>query len=201
MSTEPAADRSAWRIGLGCLVVWALILAGCRQDMHDQPRFKPLRPSTFFEDGRSARPLPPGTVARGQLRADEHFYTGKTGGVLVTTFPFPVTREVLERGRERYDIFCAPCHDRVGNGEGMVVRRGLRRPPSFQTERLATSPVGHFFDVITNGFGAMADYAAQIPPRDRWAIVGYIRALQLSQRASLADVPEEERRRLQGMGQ
>jgi hypothetical protein len=181
-------------------VLALVILAGCRQDMHDQPRFKPLRPSPFFEDGRSARPLVPGTVARGQLRTDEHFYAGKSAGKAVDAFPFPVTRDVLERGRERYNIYCAPCHDRVGNGEGMVVRRGFRRPPSFHIDRLAQAPAGHFFDVITQGFGAMADYAAQVPPRDRWAIVAYIRALQLSQRASLADVPPGERPNLQGPG-
>lgn len=174
-------------------------MAGCRQDMHDQPRYKPLAESSFFEDSRSARPLVPGTIARGNLRADEHLYTGKSGGALVKTFPFPVTREVLERGRQRYDIYCAPCHDRVGNGQGMVVRRGFRPPPSFHIDRLRDAPVGHFFDVITNGFGAMADYAAQVSPRDRWAITAYIRALQLSQRATLADVPGEKRQQLQAM--
>ena len=173
-----------------------LLAAGCRQQMSEQPRYEPLEASTFFADGRSARPLVPGTVARGQLRADEHFYTGQSQGVLVNTFPFPVTREVLERGQERYHIYCSPCHDRIGNGQGMVVRRGFRRPPSLHTDRLREAPVGHFFDVITRGFGAMADHAAQISARDRWTMVAYIRALQLSQQATLADIPAEERQKL-----
>lgn len=175
-------------------------MAGCRQDMHDQPRYKPLAASTFFGDSRAARPLVEGTVARGQLRTDEHFYTGKSGGVLVTTFPFPITRQVLERGRERFNIFCSPCHGRLGDGQGMVVLRGFRNPPSFHLDRMREKPVGHFFDVMTNGFGAMASYAARVPPQDRWAIVAYIRALQFSQRATLDDVPAEERAKLQGAG-
>ncbi len=164
--------------------------------MYEQPRHNPLSASTFYEDHRSARPLVPGTVARGQLRNDEAFYTGKVNGVLVNAFPFPITRPVLERGRERYNIYCAPCHDRTGNAQGTVVRRGLRPPPSYHIDRMREVPVGHFFDVMTNGFGAMADYADRIPPQDRWAIVAYIRALQLSQRATVADVPPEERARL-----
>ncbi|MGH7404659.1 MAG: c-type cytochrome [Candidatus Methylomirabilales bacterium] len=191
------ADRLMATTVAWCVAVLALFQAGCRQDMHDQPRYEPLESSTFFEDGRSARPPVPGTVAQGQLRADEHLYTGKSGGALVDTLPFPATREVLERGRERYDIYCAVCHDRVGNGEGMVVRRGFRRPSSFHIDRLRGAPVGYFFNVITNGFGVMPDYAAQISVPDRWAIVAYIRALQLSQRATLDDVPAEARRRLQ----
>jgi cytochrome c553 len=134
--------------------------------------------------------------ARGQLRADEAFYTGKSGGKPLDAFPFPVTREVLLRGQERFNIFCAPCHDRVGTGQGMVVRRGFRAPPSYPMDRLRQAPVGHFFDVMTHGFGVMSDYAAQVSPQDRWAIVAYIRALQLSQHASLDDVPEAERGRL-----
>ena len=169
-------------------VVW---LGACRQDMFDQPRTRPLRRSEFFGDGRSARPPVAGSVARGQLHDDPHLYTGRVNGALVTTFPFPVSREVLERGHERYNIFCAPCHDRVGNGNGMVVRRGFRAPPSFHIDRLRAAPAGHYFDVITNGFGAMPDYAAQIPAHDRWAIIAYIRALQLSQRAAPADVPTD----------
>lgn len=176
-------------------------LAGCQQQMADQPRYKPLAKSSFFGDERSARPLVQGTVPRGQLRADEHLYTGKSGGVLVDTFPFPITREVLKRGQERFNIFCSPCHDRVGTGRGMVVRRGFRPPPSFHIERLRKVPVGHFFDVETNGFGAMPDYAGQIPARDRWAIAAYIRALQLSQRANVVDVPPEKRQKLLGTGQ
>jgi hypothetical protein len=175
----------------GVALVAVVCLAACRQDMFDQPRTRPLRRSEFFTDGRSARPPVPGTVARGELRDDPHLYTGRVNGVLVTTFPFPVDRAVLERGRERYNIFCAPCHDRVGNGNGMVVRRGFRAPPSFHIERLRAAPVGHYFDVVTNGFGAMPDYAAQIPAHDRWAVIAYIRALQLSQRAAPGDVPPD----------
>lgn len=172
-------------------LVAAVCLAGCRQDMFNQPRYRPLRRSEFFTDGRSARPPVPGSIARGELQDDPHLYTGRVNGVLVTTFPFPVTRDVLERGHERYNIFCTPCHDRVGNGNGMVVRRGYRPPPSLHIDRLRQAPVGHYFDVISNGLGAMPDYAAQIPAHDRWAIIAYIRALQLSQRASPGDVPPD----------
>ena len=166
--------------------------------MHDQPRYEPLEASSFFQDGRSARPLVAGTVARGELHEDEQFYTGKAGGTLVSTFPFPVTREVLERGQERYNIFCSPCHARVGNGQGIIVQRGFRQPSSFHIDRLREAPVGYFFEVITNGFGSMYDYADRIPPPDRWAIIAYIRALQLSQHATLEDVPLEKRQQLMG---
>lgn len=166
--------------------------------MADQPSYRPLAKSSFFGDDRSARPLPEGTVARGQLRADERFYTGKSGGEPITALPVPLTRELLERGQERFNIFCAPCHDRTGGGGGMVVLRGYRRPPSYHIDRLRAAPIGHFFDVITRGFGSMPDYATQVRPADRWAIAAYIRALQLSQRATLADVPPEARGQLQG---
>jgi mono/diheme cytochrome c family protein len=182
----------------GALLAAASLGIGCRQDMHDQPRLDPLQGSDFFADGRGARPLVAGTVARGQLREDEHLYTGKVDGRNATTLPVPVTRALLERGRERYDIFCSPCHDRVGTGNGMVVRRGLRRAASLHDERLRGETPGYFFDVITNGFGAMSSYAAQVPAEDRWAIVAYVRALQLSQRAALDDLPEGERTRLAG---
>ena len=162
---------------------------GCRQDMHDQPKYIPLRESAFFGDARSARPVVEGTVARGHLNDDELAYTGKTNGQDATMFPAPVTAETMARGRERFNIYCAPCHGRTGQGDGMVVRRGYRRPPSIHQDRLRNAPVGHFFDVMTNGFGAMPDYAAQIKAEDRWAIVAYIRALQLSQNATKADVP------------
>jgi mono/diheme cytochrome c family protein len=177
-----------------------LLIAGCQQQMADQPRYQPLQRSTFFGDERSARPLIPDTVARGHLDADATFYTGKAGGNLVDTLPLPLTQELLERGQERFDIFCSPCHDRTGRGNGMVVRRGFRPPPSYHIDRLRQAPIGHFFDVISHGFGAMPDYAAQVPPQDRWAIAAYIRALQLSQNATLADVPPEERQRLLGGG-
>lgn len=169
-----------------------------RQAMYDQPKYEPMEASPFFRDGRSARAQVPGTVARGQLREDAHFYTGKmANGNPVAAFPFPVTRAVLERGRERYDIFCSPCHDRAGNGQGMVVQRGFRQPPSFHIDRLREAPAGHYYDVITAGYGAMYSYASRISPRDRWAIVAYIRALQLSQHATLEDVPEAVRKQLE----
>ncbi len=166
--------------------------------MQDQPKFIPLRPSEFFADGRSARPLPEGAVARGQLRADKVYFTGKNGDQFVDRVPFPVTREVLERGRQRFNIYCSPCHGRLGNGLGMIVRRGLKRPPSYHIDRLRQIPIGYFYDVITNGFGAMSDYSAQVPPSDRWAIATYIRVLQFSQMASINDVPPEFRSELNG---
>jgi len=178
------------------LVLLGVLGAGCRQDMHDQPREKPLAKSDFYADHRSARPLVAGTVARGQLRDDEALYTGKNGRVLATAFPFPITAEVLARGQQRFQIYCTPCHGRLGNGGGMVVQRGFKRPTSFHIDRLREAPPGYFFDVMTNGFGAMSDYSAQVPVKDRWAIVAYIRALQLSQHATLADVPESRRAEL-----
>jgi mono/diheme cytochrome c family protein len=178
------------------LLLGLAALAGCKQKMADQPRYEPLGRSTFFGDDRAARPLVEGTVARGQLRSDEPLYTGRERGKLVDTFPFPVTRAVLARGQQRFNIFCSPCHDRVGTGQGMVVRRGYRAPPSFHMDRLREAPAGYFFEAMTNGFGVMSDYAQQIQPEDRWAIVAYIRALQLSQHATLADVPEDQRQQL-----
>jgi len=180
--------------------VVALILLGaaaCRQDMHDQPKYIPLRPSSFFDDGRSARPIPEGTVARGHLNAGTAFYTGKgPDGKFSETFPFPVTRDVIERGRQRFNIYCSPCHDRTGNGLGMIVRRGYRRPPSYHIDRLRQVTNGYIYDVITNGFGAMPDYSAQVQPRDRWAIVAYVRALQLSQYAPFNDLSADQRSKL-----
>ena len=181
---------------LCCWLPLSFGLVACQQKMADQPRYKPLQKSDFFADERGARPLVEGTVARGHLEADEHFYAGKINGNPVDRFPFPITKEVLLRGQERYNIFCSPCHDQVGTGQGMIVRRGYRPPPSFHIDRLRTAPDGHFFDVMTHGFGAMPDYAQQIPPADRWAIVGYIRALQFSQNTRVGDLPEKERRAL-----
>jgi mono/diheme cytochrome c family protein len=167
------------------------LLAGCRQDMHDAPRYDPLEASTFFDDGRGSRTPVANTVARGMLREDEHLYEGKINGQLADTFPMPVTAEMMARGRERYNVFCSPCHGRTGQGNGMVVQRGFRAPPSFHDDRLRNAPVGYFFDVETRGFGAMPDYASQIPVADRWAIDAYIRALQLSQHATIDDVPAD----------
>src|SRR5262252_2762570 len=174
---------------LGLAILTALTTA-CRLDMHVQPRQNPLSRSDFYADQRSARPPVEGTVARGDLRADTYFYTGKIGNNPGDVMPFPVTKEVLERGQERYDIFCAPCHSRVGDGNGFVPARGFaRRPPSYHIPRLQKAPLGYFYDVMANGFGIMPDYASQISPEDRWKIVAYIRALQLSQNATANDVP------------
>ncbi len=156
--------------------------------MHDQPRMKTYAMSDFYADLRSARPPVDGTVARGQLHEDTYFYTGKIGANPGDYMPFPVTEDVVARGRERFNIYCAPCHSRVGDGNGMIVKRGYKQPPTYHQDRLRKAPLGYFFDVMTNGFGAMPDYAAQIPPRDRWCIVAYIRALQLSQNATQAEV-------------
>jgi len=167
-------------------------LAGCRQDMQDQPKFYPQRGTTFFADGRSVRPQVQDTVARGQLHEDSYFYTGMVNGQEGTVMPFPVTMEVLQRGQERYNIYCSACHSRVGNGAGMIVQRGYSKAANFHTPRVQAAPLGHFFSVITNGYGAMPDYSAQVTPADRWAIVAYIKALQLSQDADPSDVPAGE---------
>ena len=175
------------------IVVAAVALAGCRQDMHDNPRYEPLEATTFFADGRASRVFVANTVARGTLREDTHLYQGRVDGQLATTFPMPVTAQTMARGQERFNVFCAPCHGRTGTGNGIVVQRGFRAPPSYSEERLRNAPAGYFFDVMTNGFGAMQDYAAQIPVQDRWAITAYIRALQFSQNARLEDVPADRR--------
>lgn len=169
-----------------------LALAGCRQDMHNQPKFYPQRGTTFYADGRSARPQVENTVGRGQLHEDSYFYTGLVNGAEGTTMPFPVTMDVLARGQERYNVYCTPCHSRVGNGVGMIVQRGYAKAGNFHTARLNSAPLGHFFNVITNGYGAMPDYSSQLPPEDRWAVVAYIKALQLSQNATTGDVPAGE---------
>ena len=173
------------------------VLAGCRQDMHDNPRHEPLEASRVFADRSSARQPVAGTVARGLLNEDEFLHTGKAGGQPVAEFPFAITRKALDRGQDRYNVFCAPCHSRIGDGNGMVVQRGFQRlPPSFHIDRLRQAPPGYFFDVMTNGFGVMPDYRAQLTAEDRWAVVAYIKALQLSQNATMADVPEAERSRM-----
>jgi mono/diheme cytochrome c family protein len=188
-----SADRQGLRRNVLLIVAACGLLAGCRQDMHDTPRYEPLESSTFFRDGRGSRTLVANTVARGMLREDEHLYSGKVDGQLADMFPMPVTADVMARGRERFNVFCSPCHGRTGQGNGMVVQRGFRAPPSYHEDRLRNAPVGYFFDVMTHGFGAMPDYASQVPVADRWAIAAYIRALQFSQRATVDDVPAERR--------
>ena len=180
-----------------CGLAASVLVAGCRQDMHDQPKFKPYAKSDFYADQRSARPLVDGTIARGHLNEDTLLVTGKVDGKPAAVFPFAITKAVMDRGHERYDIFCSPCHSRTGMGDGMIVRRGYRKPPTFHLDRLRQAAPGYVFDVITSGFGAMPDYAAQIPVSDRWAIVAYLRALQRSQQATVSDVPAAERARLE----
>jgi mono/diheme cytochrome c family protein len=179
------------------------ILAGCaRSDMQDQPKYKAQRGSDFFADGRSGRPEVDGTIARGSLDEDTAYYQGKDAkGDDIDVFPIAVDKAFIQRGQQRFDAFCAPCHGRIGNGLGMIVRRGFKQPPSYHIDRLREAPVGHFFDVISNGYGAMLNYAQQLQVRDRWAIVAYIRALQYSQNASVNDLTAEARARVPGAGQ
>ena len=184
-------DRA--RLSLAIAVLAGLACAGCRQDMHDQAKAETFEASDFFADGRTARPVQPGTVARGQLQLDDHLHTGKVQGRHAETFPFPITAAVLRRGQERFNIYCSPCHGRLADGNGMIVQRGFRKPSSFHEDRLRQAPPGYFFDVITNGFGTMYDYSDRIAPPDRWAVAAYIRALQLSQNATLEDVPADQR--------
>jgi len=186
--------KPAARCALVALI--AVFAAGCRVDMHIQPKVKADDPSEFFADGRGNRPEVPDTVARGHARTDELLYTGRVNGVVVDQFPFPVTEKVLRRGQDRFNIYCTPCHDYTGSGHGMVVQRGFPPPPSYHTDRLRQAPAGHFFEVMTKGYGAMYSYASRITPEDRWAIVAYIRALQLSQHATMNDVPAGEQQQL-----
>jgi mono/diheme cytochrome c family protein len=174
------------------LVLLAAAVTACRQDMHDQPKYRPFRESDIFADKRSARPLVPGTVARGTLREDTVFYTGKVGNDFATEIPVKVTAELLARGQTQFQVFCSPCHGRTGRGDGLVVQRGFKKPSSYHVDRLRQMPIGYFYDVITNGFGAMADYSAQVSPMDRWAIAAYVRTLQYSQYAPAADVPADK---------
>ena len=183
-----ALGLERWALGAGLALAIAGA-AGCRQDMHNQPKYKPLRESRFFGNGSSARPAVEGTIARGTLQTDAAFFTGKNGALFVSELPFPITAEVVERGQQRYNIYCAPCHDGTGSGNGMVVQRGYPQPPSFHIDRLRNADAGYYFDVMTNGFGRMPDYRGQVSPRDRWNIVAYLRTLQLSQRATAGDVP------------
>jgi mono/diheme cytochrome c family protein len=179
------------------ILVLVMLLPACRQDMHDQPRYEPFERNPAFDDQRASRPLVPGTVARGGLQLDDALYRGIENGEVVAHNALKVDWDLLQRGRERYDIYCSPCHDRVGRGRGMIVRRGFPQPPSFHDERLRSAPDGHFFQVVTNGFGRMKSYAGQVKPHDRWAIIAYIRALQHSQSASLDEVPPRQRRLLE----
>jgi cytochrome c553 len=171
-------------------------IAGCRQQMADQPHQRPLEPSNFFDDGMASRPAEPGTVARPGRAQNEQRLDSKADGKLIDGFPFEVTMEVLARGQERYEIFCSPCHDRLGNGQGMIVRRGFTPARSFHDPRLRDAPAGHFFQVMTQGFGVMPSYANQLSEHDRWAVIAYIRALQLSRNARLDQLPPEDREKM-----
>ncbi|HKN76495.1 MAG TPA: cytochrome c [Candidatus Acidoferrum sp.] len=189
---------SASRVLLGvCAALLSVVAGGCqiRQDMADQPKNRPLSPSPFFDDGRSERPLIENTVARGSIADDDLFVPKESNA-----FPLPLTPELLKRGQERYRIFCSPCHGIQGDGNGMVSTRGMKHPPSFQDPRLRQVPNGYIYDVATNGFGAMLSYSAQIPPADRWAIIAYVRALQLSRNAPASELPPDVRAKLPGGG-
>ena len=189
-------NRYLGNLLLACVVAGSG--AACRQDMYNQPKYKPLAASEFFADGTSARPLPPHTVARGHLDEDTVFYTGKNDdGTLAAAFPMPITRDLLKRGQERFNIYCSVCHGYEGDGNGMVVQRGFPPPNSYHIDRLRQAPPGYFYNVITNGYGVMYSYASRVEPSDRWAIAAYIRALQLSRTGRLADVPASERAKLE----
>ncbi len=181
------------------LALSAMAIVGCHADMYDQPKFETYAPSTLWKDGSSSRPLVPGTIARGELRADRLKFTGKgRDGKPVDEFPYPMTEAKIKRGQERYNIYCTPCHGATGDGRGMVVLRGMAPPPAFHDQRLRDAPVGHFYDVITNGYGKMYPYAARIPVDDRWAIIAYVRALQLRKNARVEDLSADTRTRLEG---
>ena len=178
------------------MTVAGFAIAGCRQQMADQPHQRPLEPSNFFDDGMASRPVEPGTVARTGRKQNDQRFNSKVDGKLVDTFPFKLTMEVLARGQERYEIFCSPCHDRLGNGQGMIVRRGFTPARSFHDPRLRDAPAGHFFEIITQGFGPMPSYANQLSEHDRWAVIAYIRALQFSRNARLDELPAEDREKM-----
>jgi mono/diheme cytochrome c family protein len=182
---------------LPLLLVIALLFGACRPDMAYQPKAKPLSESDFFSNQANARPIPPHTVERGGARENTAFYTGLTNGTYITQLPVKLTPELLARGRERFDAMCAECHDRTGSGSGMVVQRGFPQPPSYHVPRLRDAPIGHFFDVITNGYGVMYSYATRVEPEDRWAIAAYIRALQLSHNIKASELTPTEQQKLE----
>ncbi len=195
-NSKALSRRRRWGVGLLLLVL--LVSGGCTQDMKNQAKERPLRESKFYRDGASSRPLPKGTVPRGFLRADDAYYKGiGPDGTFVKEFPLKVDAKLLQRGRQRFEIFCTPCHGRLGNGRGMVVRRGFKQPPSYHIDRLRGMPPGYFFDVITNGFGQMSSYASQVPPSDRWAIVAYVKTLQLSRHVELSKLDPAERNQIE----
>ncbi|MBT7863434.1 MAG: cytochrome c, partial [Gemmatimonadetes bacterium] len=193
--TSTALHRRPYLVAFALLVSMSA-LAGCdlRQRMYDQEKYEAHEATSFFKDGLTSRPPIEGTIARGGLRLDAHLFEGKVNGELATTLPAAIQfdRELLERGQQRYDIYCSPCHDRSGSGNGIVVQRGLKQPPSFHQDRLRDAAIGYYYDVITNGFGSMFSYASRIQVNDRWAVAAYIRALQLSQEAAYDELPAED---------
>ncbi|MDB6148547.1 MAG: hypothetical protein JWO45_2211, partial [Spartobacteria bacterium] len=191
----PAA-KNGGRVRL-ILFALALLAVSCRQDMYNQPKKKPLAESEFFKDGSSARPLPPHVVQRGNVHAEPTVFTGLTNGIYITQLPLKLRPEILLRGRERYDIYCATCHGLNGNGNGMIAQRGFPSPPSYHIKRLRDAPIGYFYDVMANGYGVMSSYASRVAPDDRWAIAAYIRALQLSHNAKLTDLTADQAANLQ----
>lgn len=194
---DPHMQISIRRLTLLVAVSSLVGLVGCRTEMYDQPRYDTYEPSSFFEDGLSARPLVQGVVPRGWARTDEHLYFGRVGSELASSFPFAIDEDVLDRGRTQFNVFCSPCHGGTGDGQGMIVQRGMPKPPSLHEPRLREVPVGHIFDVISRGYGAMYGYAQRIKPRDRWAVVAYIKALQLSQNAPIDILDETDRQRVE----
>ncbi len=182
---------------LGLAAIVAMTATACRQDMHDAPKYEPLEKSAFFTDKRASRPLVEGTIARGNLKEDKLLHAGRDGDAISETFPFPVTEGVVARGRERFNIYCSPCHARTGEGTGMIVQRGYKKPPSFHEERLRVMPPGYFFQVMTNGYLTMPSYSLQVGPEDRWAIAAYVKALQLSRNVNASDLTADERAKVE----
>jgi hypothetical protein len=199
ISLKKSFSRSVLTFVLSAMSVGVIGCGGVNLD--NQPKFRPLAASPFFTNGQASRPLVEGTVPRGSFTTDSLLISGKIDGKLADVFPFPITEQVLERGQDRFNTFCSPCHGRLANGKGMIVQRGFPQPPSFQTDSLRAMPAGFFFDVITNGFGRMYSYAPSVPVHDRWTIVAYIRALQLSEDVPVKDLPEAEKRQLLGKAQ
>jgi hypothetical protein len=192
-----ARVKRADLMALGLAAMLAMSATACRQDMHDAPKYEPLEKSSFFPDGRASRPLVANTIARGKLKEDKLLFTGRDGDAISETFPFPVTEGVVARGRERFNIYCSPCHARTGEGNGMIVQRGYKKPPSFHEDRLRVMPPGYFFQVMTNGFVTMPSYALQVAPEDRWAIAAYVKALQLSRNVTATELSADERAKVE----
>lgn len=194
-SSLPARGRRLQVLAMALFV--AATATACRQDMHDAPKYEPLEKSAFFKDHRASRQLVEGTIARGKLKEDTLLFTGRDANGLSETFPFPVTEGVLARGQERFNIYCSPCHSRVGDGNGMIAQRGYKHPPTFHDDRMRGMAAGYYVNVITNGFATMPSYALQVAPADRWAIAAYIKALQLSKHVSASDLTSADQAKVE----